>query len=55
MSLVQIAYQAVLTRLREWGKLDQREQTEVLQQASNLMGASFRNALNIIEKNLEKL
>lgn len=38
MSLVQIAYQTVLTRLRDWPKLDERDRLDSLQQASSLMG-----------------
>ncbi len=55
MSLVQIAYQAVLTKLREWSKLEQKEKVELLQQASNLMGQPFRQALYILEEDDTKL
>lgn len=50
MSLVQIAYQTLLTKMREWSRLEGKEQMEVLQQASSLFGPSFRSALNLIEK-----
>lgn len=50
MSLVQIAYQTVLTRLRDWPKLDSRNRLESLLQASSLMGQSFRVAMYILEE-----
>jgi len=47
---VQIAYQTLLSRLREWGKLQEKEQLELLQQVNSLMGHSFRKALSILEE-----
>ena len=38
MSLVQIAYQTILTKLRDWHKFDHNMRLEILQQAANLMG-----------------
>lgn len=55
MSLVQIAYQNLLNKLREWKQLAYKEQVETLQLASNLMGKGFRNALDIIEHHPESL
>lgn len=55
MSLVQIAYQTLLNKLRDWGRLEGKDQMEVLHQASNLFGESFRAALNLIEKSPERL
>ena len=49
MSLVQIAYQSLLSKLREWPRLQQKERLEVLQQANSLMGPSFRKALGMLE------
>ena len=51
MSLVQIANQTILTRLRDWSKLDDKECMEVMEQASSLMGQNFRVALYILEEN----
>ena len=48
MSLVQIAYQNILTKFRDWSRVDGKEKIEILHHASSLMGNSFRNALNII-------
>jgi hypothetical protein len=55
MSLVQIAYQTLLSKLREWGRLQPKEQLELLQQANSLMGASFRKALAILEESPQRL
>lgn len=55
MSLVQIAYQTLLSKFRDWNRLEGREQMEVLHQASNLFGEGFRSALNLIEKAPERL
>lgn len=49
MSLVQIAYNSLLTRLRDWNRLEGKERLELLQQASSLFGESFRAALNLLE------
>lgn len=38
MSLVQIAYQTLLTKFRDWSRLEFKEQMDVLQQASSLFG-----------------
>jgi hypothetical protein len=50
MSFVQFAYQTILTKFRDWNRLESKDQMEVLQQASSLFGESFRSALNLIEK-----
>lgn len=55
MSLVQIAYNSLLTRLRDWSRLEGKERLELLQQASSLFGESFRAALNLLENSPEKL
>ena len=51
MSLVQIAYQTILTKLRDWQKIEQKDHLELMQQASSLMGQSFRVALHMLEDN----
>jgi len=55
MSLVQIACQSTITKVRDWQRLDIKEQMEVLHQASSLFGESFRSSLNLIEKNPERV
>lgn len=55
MSLVQIAYQTILTKLRDWGKLENKEKLDVLQKATSLMGPPFRQALFILEEDPERV
>lgn len=55
MSLVQIAYQTLLSKLRDWNRLQQKEQLDLLQQANSLMGHSFRKALALLEDSPERI
>ena len=55
MSLVQIAYQTILTKIRDHQSMSRAQLLEVFQQASSLMGSPFRSALSLFEKHPETI
>lgn len=50
MTEVTEAYQSVLTQLRDWRRIAEKDRLDLLRIATSLMGRHFREAMAIIEK-----